>query len=138
MKRHSIGIGGVSLILIFSIVCLAVLTLVTLSSVNRDSRLTEKLKQSVENYYSADSAAIEVAAQLQTAAKSGSFPSEINQTQIQSEGNGIYTYNCPIDARRAIAVKLLLSKEACTIVSWAETGIENWRPEDQILVFGGE
>ena len=132
------GIGGVSLILIFAIVCLAVLTLLTFSSVSRDRTLTDKLKQSVENYYSADSAALEIAAKLQNAVRGGEIPLTINQTEIHSAGNGIYTYSCPIDARRAIAVKLQISDSALKFVFWKETDIENWTPEDKLIVFGGE
>lgn len=138
MKRFGMGVGGVSLILVFSVLCLAVLTLLTFSSANRDKALTDKLKQSVESYYAADSAAVRIAAKLQAAVRRGEIPSEIDQTEIYSEGNGVYTYSCPIDARRAIAVRLQISDGAFDIISWRESDIADWTPQDQLDIFGGE
>lgn len=138
MKRYEAGIGGVSLVLIFSVLCLAVLALLTLALVNRDKSLTEKLKTSVENYYSADSAAVDIAAQLRDAVNSGETPSEIDEVEISAIGSGTYSYYCPIDARHSIFVELQITGGEIRIVSWKETDTKDWIPEDQLNVWGGE
>ena len=138
MKRDGTVIGGVSLILIFSVLCLAVFSLLILSSVNREKSLTDKLKTSVESYYSADNVAVEIASKLLIAVDNGGTPSEIDGIPLYTDGNGIYTFCCPINDRRSIAVKLQIVDREINIISWIETETENWVPEDQFKVWEGE
>lgn len=138
MKKFGAGIGSASLILIFSVLCLTVFALLTLSESNREKALTEKFASSVENYYSADSAAVEVARKLHTAVDNGEILSEINNIPIYSDGNGTFSYFCPIDDNRSIAVKLRNVNGEFEIIAWNETDTENWVPDEQLNVWMGE
>ena len=103
MKKFSPGIGSASLILIFSALCLAIFALLSLSSANREKALTEKFVSSTENYYAADSAAVEIAAQLRSAVSRGECPNKINDVNITTDGTSSFAYLCPIDAQRALS-----------------------------------
>jgi len=137
MNRRGIGIGSASLILIFSVLCLTVFSLLTLSMANREKELSEKLESSVENYYAADSAAVEIAAEFLANSKNGKIPSELNGAIISSNGECRFNYSCTIDDRRSIAVKFEIKDGKINILSWQETNIEEWLPNDNINVWKG-
>ncbi len=138
MRKQGFGIGGASLLLIFSVLCLTVFSLLTLSTVRREQALTEKRRAAVEDYYRADSAAAELAAALLEQEKEGGAPGELNGTPIQSEGAGVYAYLCPIDSRRAISVRLRLADGGLTVLSWKTTDIADWTPDESLDVWEGE
>lgn len=138
MNRRGVGIGSASLILIFSVLCLTVFSLLTLSLANSEKELSENLKSSVKNYYYADSVAVEIAAKFFADSKNGINPSELNGVAIRSNGDGLCSYICPIDDRRSIVVKLDVKGGKISILSWYETNTEKWVPDDNVNVWTGE
>lgn len=138
MKRRTVGIGSASLILIFSVLCLTVFSLLTLSMANREKALSEKLRSSVENFYYADSAAVEIAAKLRLDSENGEYPLKIGGVEISSKGEGQYSYCCPIDDRRSIVVEFQAKGEGINIRSWCETNTEGWSPDENLGVWIGE
>ena len=48
------AVGGVSLLVVFAVLCLTVFALLSLSTVRADARLSEASAQSVADYYAAD------------------------------------------------------------------------------------
>lgn len=138
MKRFGAGIGSASLILIFSVLCLTVFALLTLSETNREKSLTEKFESSVESYYAADSVAVDVAGKLRMAVENGEYFSDINNITIYTDGNGTFSYFCAIDGSHSLAVKLKSENGEFNIISWNETDTENWVPDEQLNVWRGE
>ena len=138
MNRRGIGIGSASLILIFSVLCLTVFSLLTLSMANREKELSEKLRSSVENYYSSDNAAVDIAAKFRAYSKNGEYPFQINDVAISNKGEDRYSYSCPIDDRRSIVVEFIGKDGEINILSWYETNIEKWSPDENINVWMGE
>lgn len=138
MRKQGFGIGGASLLLIFSVLCLTVFSLLTLSATMRERTLTEKRRAAVEAYYAADGAAAEVAAALLEGGRTGAVPSTVGGTAIEDEGGGVYAYLCPIDGRRAISVRLMLSDGGIGILSWRTTEIADWTPDESLSVWEGE
>ncbi len=138
MRRPGMGLGAASLLLIFAVLCLAVFSLLTLSTVNRNSALTQKRVEAMTAFYAADNAAIELAATLREATARGEIPTRIGDVEIRDEGQGIYSYSCRIDGRRALAVTLRLSDDGMEILAWRETDLENWTPDDRLKVWEGD
>lgn len=138
MRKQGFGIGGASLLLIFSVLCLTVFSLLTLSTVRREVVLTEKRKAAVEHYYAADAGAVEIASALLTAERGGSLPPELGGIAIQHEGQGVYAYNYPIDSRRAISVRLRIAGGTSTLLSWKTTDIADWTPDESLDVWEGD
>ncbi len=138
MKKFSPGIGSASLILIFSALCLAIFALLSLSSANREKALTEKFVSSTENYYAADSAAVEIAAQLRSAVSRGECPNKINDVNITTDGISSFAYLCPIDAQRALSVRLEITETTLSVLSWCEISTTDWVPEDGLNVWKGD
>lgn len=139
MKRNGMGIGGASLIMMFSTLCLVAFSLLTLTMANREKNLTDKLEQSTSSYYAADSVAVEIAAKLSTTVSNGAEPpKEINHIPIFTDGKGSYTYSSPIDSRRSISVMLKNTNGELKVITWNETDTENWTPEEQLNIWKGE
>jgi hypothetical protein len=132
------GLGAASLVLIFAVLCLAVFSLLTLSTVNRNRALTQKRVEAMTAFYAADNAAVELAAKLREAAAGGEVPARIGDVEIRGDGQGVYSYSCHIDGRRALAVTLRLADGRLEILAWRETDLENWTPDDRLNVWEGD
>ena len=63
------AVGGISLLVVFAVLCLTVFALLSLSTVRADARLSEASAQAVADYYAADCQAQEILAQLRAAYK---------------------------------------------------------------------
>ena len=87
-------VGGVSLLVVFAVLCLTVFALLSLSTVQADVRLADASVRAVSEYYAADRQAQEILARL----RAGEFPEEITM-----EGD-VYGYTCPISENRNLKV----------------------------------
>ncbi len=132
------GVGSALLVLIFSVLCLTVSALMTLSSANSDKALAEKLETSVLSYYSADGNAVETAVLLQESISIGDIPSELGDIKITFEGNGMYSYSCAIDDKRAVCVRLQEENGSLKILSWLETYTKEWTPDEALQIWEGD
>lgn len=132
------GAGSALLVLIFSILCLTVSTLMTLSSANSDKAMTKKLGESVLSYYSTDGKAVETAVAFRNSILNGDIPTKIGGITITSEENGVFTYSCPIDDARTICVSLKEKNGTLLILSWLETHTNAWAPDEALQVWTGE
>ena len=141
MKRNAVGLGGASLVLIFSILCLAIFAVLALSSANREKTLTDRLKASTEAYYAADSRAVEIEVKLREALARGETPSEIDGVTVTAQ-NDTYTYACPIDERRTLAVVLKAARNQLPVtlqtLQWCEISTADWTPQEELDVWKGD
>lgn len=138
MKRYGAGLGATSLILMFSVLCLTIFALLSLSAANRDRGYTEKLASSVTGYYEADSRAVEIADALSRAVSEGDFAPEIKGITILTDGAGQFSFLVPIDDRRALAVGLEIKTGETEILFWSVTEPNNWSPDDGLKVWRGD
>lgn len=138
MKRSGAGLGATSLILMFSVLCLAVFALLSLSSANRDRGYTEKLAASVTRFYEADSRAVVISEALSQAVSAGENPPEIEGIEILTDGAGQYSFLIPIDNRRALAVGLEIQNGRTRVLSWSVTEPDNWSPDEGLNVWRGD
>ena len=65
MKRGGGVSGAVSLVMIFCVLCLAVFSVLTLATADRERNLAELTAQSAADYYAADCRAVQIVAALQ-------------------------------------------------------------------------
>ncbi len=104
-------VGGSSLITIFSILCIIVFTLLTLSTVVTSKDLAEASHNAVKAYYNADSEAEKIFAQL----KSGIVPENVTVN-----GN-YYSYVCDISETQFITVELSFIDGKWNVIKWHST-----------------
>ena len=127
-------VGGSSLLVIFAVLCLTVFTLLSLSTVQADTRLSEASIQAVTDYYRADLQAEQIFAQL----RAGQIPSGVEQTMYEgsspfAEGSPssgdhplsgtVYSYSCPISDTQILTVQLHQDQGIWTILRWQAVSI---------------
>ena len=83
--------GVSSLLIIFSVLCLTVFAILSVSTASAGSRLSEKAAQSVTDYYAADSRAEKTIAAL----RSGEIPEGVKSVLLVDD---IYTTGSTIEA----------------------------------------
>ena len=122
------AIGGISLLVAFAVLCLTVFALLSLSTVQAQSRLADASLDAVAEYYAADSEAVRILALLRT----GEMPEGV------AYDDGIYFYTCPISATQALEVEVRLSEDDYEILRWQavpdgqegeESGFDLWDGE---------
>ena len=89
-------VGGSSLIMVFAVLCLTVFTLLTLSTVQADRRLSEVTAEAVSAYYAADTEAERIFAQL---GPEGGMIDLIYQIEIEQTTAGTVDYHLDIYAK---------------------------------------
>ena len=128
-KRKGITLtGGSSLLVIFAVLCLTVFALLTLSTVKADLRLADAAVRSVMEYYSADSAAEEILANL----REGCVPQGITRT-----GN-LFAYSCPVSDAQELQVIVEINRDEYQIKQWKVVSTTEWMPDEFIDVWEPE
>lgn len=120
------AVGGSSLLVIFGVLCLTVLALLSLSSVQAERRLADAAVTSVRDYYGADLQAEEIFARL----RSGETVSGVRET------DGTYEYEIAISRRQALSVALHREGMAWEVLRW-QTVTSEAEPDDSLHVWQG-
>lgn len=120
-------VGGSSLLVIFSVLCVAIFALMSLTSATNDTRLNEKSVQTIEGYYAADSAAEEILAVL----RQGIVPEGVRLE------NGVYCYECPISETQLLRVEVVTDGADYEVLRWQAASSVDWTPDDHIKVWDG-
>ncbi|MBD5504381.1 MAG: hypothetical protein HDR09_22390 [Lachnospiraceae bacterium] len=100
--------GGISLLVVFAVLCLTVFALMSLSKVQADKRMADASLQAVSDYYAADCEAWRILALL----LEGEVPEDVTQA------DGIYAYSCPISETQNLKVEVSLDGKQYTILRW--------------------
>ncbi|MCI8608786.1 MAG: hypothetical protein HFE73_03985 [Firmicutes bacterium] len=130
-KQHSSfappAIGGISLLVIFAVLCLTVFSLLSLSTVRADSKLSEASAQSIAGYYAADAEAEKILAQL----RDGQAPDCVTINGDQ------YTYTCSISDTQQLAVTLQFDGAQFSVLRWQVESCRDVEIDDRLPVWGG-
>lgn len=102
------SVGAASLLVIFTVLCLTIFSLLSLSTALADRRLSDAAADSVQAYYEADAAAEEIYARL----RAGEVPARV---QVQGD---TYAYTCPVSEKQQLQVLLQLENDTWTVLQW--------------------
>lgn len=128
------AVGGVSLLVVFAVLCLTVFALLSLATVQADARLADASVQAVSDYYAADTDAQRILARL----RSGEIPPEVTAHTEDSRRTGTrYTYSCPISDSQELQVEVLLEGKDYTILSWRAVTVSEWEFDDSLDLWDG-
>lgn len=122
------SVGVVSLLVIFSVLCLTVFAMLAISTVQTDKILSAKAAEAVTGYYRADCEAEKTLAQL----RSGEKPEYVVET------DGIYSYTHTISETQTLVVEVMVEGENYDILRWQAVSTEDWQAGDQLPVWDGE
>lgn len=102
------AIGGSSLLVIFGVLCLVIFSLLSLSTVLAESRLSEAAAQRTQQWYAADLKAQEMFARL----RSGEMPDGVEQTEAY------YRYSVPVSENQTLQVILQETDNGWEVIVW--------------------
>lgn len=130
-KRQSFQapvVGGSSLLVIFAVLCLTVFALLSLSTVQADSRLSDASAAAVSEYYAADCRAEEILAQLRT----GQVPEGV---RVKAD---TYSYTCPISETQELQVEVRIRENGWEILRWQAVSTTQWNEDETLSLWDGE
>lgn len=102
------AIGGSSLLVIFAVLCLVIFSLLSLSTVLAEQRLSQAHAQAAEDWYGADLRAQEMFARL----RAGETVEGVEQRGSE------YTYSVPVSEHQTLLVILKKNKDGWEVLSW--------------------
>ena len=121
------AVGGSSLLVIFTVLCLTVFAVLSLSSVQAEGRLSKASGAAVQAYYKADCEAEEILAQL----RAGIVPEGVT-----AEGNR-YLYECVVSDTQTLVVEVEVTEANYRILRWQTESGGQWLAEDELNVWNG-
>lgn len=127
--------GASSLLVIFSVLCLAVFALLALSTVQANHRLSLKDEAAVKGYYQAEAEANRILAQL----RQGTVPGGVTEAAADDKATGetVYTYRCAISDTQELAVRVAVNAQtgAYRVLEWQARATGAWTPSDTLPVY---
>ena len=121
-------VGGISLLVIFAVLCLTVFAVLSLAQGQADRRLAQSSWSAVTGYYRADCQAQEILSRL----RAGERPQGVTE-----EGEGIFSYACPISDTQTLQVRVRLAGESYEILGWQAEFTADWQADDDLDLWDG-
>jgi len=142
MKQRSrgIGIGTVSLVMIFAVLCLTVFSVLTLSTANAEKALATRTASFVSGYYEADTQATIIRAEILESFRNGELVEQVNGVSIryeQSENGIIAKYIVELNEILNLSVELRLADGNDTVLKWRTEHSSEWEYDPSINVWDG-
>jgi len=139
MKSGGIGVGSASIILVFTVLCLTVFSLITLIVAGNTKALVDAEESLVMGYYKADALAEYIVAEI---AEADAIPDSVRGIEIISApdfetGVSTASFVCPISDKKELFVCFTVSDNSCEILCWRMTDIGQWEIDDRIYVWQG-
>ena len=131
MKRGGVS-GAVSLVMIFCVMCLAVFSVLTLATADRESKLSEMAAKNAAEYYGADCSATVIVAAL----KNGEpLPAGLD-VDIAWEGDTA-SFLLPIGDSLGLDVAVSVTGGECEIIRWQTVYTGKWEPDFFLNLWDG-
>ena len=142
MARSGIGIGSTSLVLIFTVLCLAIFALISHTAAESDMAMAQAEAALVLGYYQADALAEQIAAGLREAE---TIPARLEGVEIVTEWDEtrmaqIASFACPITERKELLVRIAITaygQGAYEILTWQMRDTYEWVPDTRQPVWDG-
>lgn len=149
-KRSTMQVGGSTILMIFTVLCLTVFSVLSLSSARADASLTKRAEQAVLAYYDADGKAEERLQEIdQTIAKANrevleeaEFSLFLNQELGEVYQNGKIQYEIPLEnGKQSLFVEIepiYQGKQNFNISQWQIKNTGEYFIDDSLNVWLGE
>jgi len=121
----SVGIS--SLLTIFAVLCLGVFAVLSVSTVQANSRLSDEIFTAATEYYRAEYEANEMLSRL----RSGEIPQGVR------EDDGIYSYACAINDSQSLVVEAKIDNSDYSILRWQTVNTAQWQADDELHLWDG-
>ena len=134
MKKSGGVSGAVSLVMIFCVLCLAVFSVLTLATADRESKLSEMTARNAAEYYQADYNATIIAAALKNGRP---LPAGLD-VDITWDGSGeTASFLLPAGDSLGLDVAISLRGGECEILRWQTVYTGSWEPDGFLVLWDG-
>lgn len=130
MRRSGGVSGAVSLVMIFCVMCLAVFSVLTLATADREARLSEMAARHAAEYYRADRDATVIAAALKNG---GPLPAGVD---IAWEGDTA-SFRLPAGDSLGLDVAVSVRGGGFEILRWQMLYTGSWEPDGFLELWDG-
>lgn len=130
MRRSGGVSGAVSLVMIFCVLCLAVFSVLTLATADRESRLSEMTAKNAAEYYEADYHATVIAAALRNGAP---LPTDVD---VVWDGDTA-SFRLPMGDSLGLDVAISVHGGSYEILRWQTVYTGDWQPDDYLELWDG-
>lgn len=128
------AVGGVSLLVVFAVLCLTVFALLSLTTVRADVRLADASAQAVSDYYAADCQAQEILARL----RAGETPDGVTWSFPMEGGETEYSYTVSISNTQELQVEVLVWPDGrWSVQRWQAAAAGGWEIDEGLEVWDG-
>lgn len=128
------AVGGVSLLVVFAVLCLTVFALLSLTTVRADVRLADASAQAVSDYYAADCQAQEILARL----RAGETPDGVTWSSPMEGGETEYSYTVFISNTQELQVEVLVWPDGrWSVQRWQAAAAGGWEIDEGLEVWDG-
>ena len=131
MRKGTVS-GAVSLVMIFCVLCMAVFSVLTFATAQREERLAKLNEERARAYYEADAKAIEVI----NALKNGEEP-EVDVAYETENGVRIMEFEIPAGGDLALSVRASIENGEVTIYRWQTLFEGEWEMDESFQVWDG-
>lgn len=132
-SRNGSGLGTVTLVMLFSVLCLCVFALLSLSTAKSELNLSERYAESIEGYYAADTAAVRV---FQAIAEGDVDTAKANAAVLMID-NTSAEFSVPIDDALTLEVILKNDGGSWIVEKWCVAATGDWNADESIDVWDG-
>lgn len=139
-EKRGLNVGMVTIVVVFTVLCLTIFAVLALSTADGERRLAEKYAASVTEYYAADLAASETAAQfVGLSPASASALADTLGFTAETRADGVeISYLTPVNEGQALYAALRVTAAGTTRVCWQLVETGTWQPETGERVWTGE
>lgn len=125
------AVGGVSLLIVFAVLCLTVFALLSLTTVQADVRLADAAARAVADYYAADCQAQEILARL----RNGEHPAGVT---LYGSENKYAQYICPISETQQLQVLVSVGEDGSwSVLRWRSEPSQEWSVSEDLELWDG-
>ncbi|MCL1829125.1 MAG: hypothetical protein FWG32_06480 [Oscillospiraceae bacterium] len=140
-KRNSSGvsIGGATIVMIFSVLCLTIFAILSLITAGNDLTLSQKSAAAMSDYYEADSRAVEIM-DIIAASYDGSeyhAPDDIEIDIIYDYSEAYLSYSVPVNENLNLSVFISAVGKDMSVIMWELTDSGAWEADERIEVWDG-
>jgi len=144
-KSPKVSMGGASLVVIFSVLCLTVFAVLSLSTAIGEKELAQKSAQAILDYYEADVLCAQIAQEIGQMVADGALEQDIiqfaqaNGLDVQQAlGDVVYIeYMQEVDVNQGMYVRLKIAQEQMQILTWQVVNHAEWEPDFNLQVWDG-
>lgn len=134
-----ISVGSSSILVIFVVLALTAFAALSLTTAGSDLRLTQRVARATQEYYAADAAAVELAAQLRDvyqSARPEQFPAEAEK--LGWTVNGMFvSRSIEMEKDQKLEITLDYSRQPMRFTQWQVVNSADWEEQDSFSLWDG-